>query len=131
MNQTGQIVFIIFIIVLQQLEGNLIYPRVVGSSIGLPGIWVLAAIMVGSGLGGVVGMLVGVPISAAAYKLLKDATAKKEAEKGIVVEPKETITKEKVQTKQQDDEENKKNPISTIRSVDKIKRKYSKKKNAG
>lgn len=115
------LVFIIYLLILQQLEGNLIYPRVVGSSIGLPGIWVLAAIMVGSGLGGVVGMLVGVPISAAAYKLLKDATAKKEAEKGIVVEPKETITKEKVQTKQQDDEENKKNPTVTKKMVDKSK----------
>jgi len=72
--------FIIYLLILQQLEGNLIYPRVVGSSIGLPGIWVLAAIMLGSGLGGVVGMLVGVPISAAAYKLLKDATKKKEEE---------------------------------------------------
>jgi len=74
------LVFIIYLLILQQLEGNLIYPRVVGSSIGLPGIWVLAAIMLGSGLGGVVGMLVGVPISAAAYKLLKDATKKKEEE---------------------------------------------------
>ena len=64
----------------------MIYPRVVGSSIGLPGIWVLAAIMIGSGLGGVVGMLVGVPISAAAYKILRDATSKKLQEKGIVME---------------------------------------------
>ena len=79
------LVFLIYLLILQQLEGNLIYPRVVGSSIGLPGIWVLAAIMVGSGLGGVVGMLVGVPISASVYKLLRDATAKKEQEKGIVV----------------------------------------------
>lgn len=78
------LVFLIYLIILQQLEGNLIYPRVVGSSIGLPGIWVLAAIMIGSGLGGVVGMLVGVPISAAAYKLLRDATANKEKEKGLV-----------------------------------------------
>lgn len=80
------LVFIIYLLILQQLEGNLIYPRVVGSSIGLPGIWVLAAIMIGSGLGGVVGMLVGVPISAAAYKLLRDATSKKLQEKGIIME---------------------------------------------
>ncbi len=80
------LVFIIYLLILQQLEGNLIYPRVVGSSIGLPGIWVLAAIMIGSGLGGVVGMLVGVPISAAAYKLLRDATTKKLQEKGIVMD---------------------------------------------
>lgn len=121
------LVFIIYLLILQQLEGNLIYPRVVGSSIGLPGIWVLAAIMVGSGLGGVVGMLVGVPISAAAYKLLKDATAKKEAEKGIVVEPKEVATKENVQIKQQDDEENKKNPTVTKKMVDKSKGQKTKK----
>lgn len=76
------LVFLIYLVVLQQLEGNLIYPKVVGSSIGLPGIWVLAAIMVGSGLGGVVGMLIGVPVAASAYKLLRDATKKRE-ENGI------------------------------------------------
>ena len=62
------LLFIIFIVVLQQLEGNLIYPRVVGSSIGLPGIWVLAAVTVGGGLGGIGGMLLGVPVAATAYK---------------------------------------------------------------
>lgn len=65
------LLFIVFIIVLQQLEGNLIYPRVVGSSIGLPGIWVLAAITVGGGLMGVFGMLLAVPIAAAVYKLIQ------------------------------------------------------------
>ncbi|MDD6069555.1 MAG: AI-2E family transporter [Clostridiales bacterium] len=77
------IVFLIYLVILQQIEGNLIYPKVVGSSIGLPGIWVLAAIMVGSGLGGVVGMLVGVPVAASVYKLLRDATKKKEEENGM------------------------------------------------
>ena len=62
--------FIIFIVVLQQLEGNLIYPKVVGSSIGLPGIWVLAAVTVGGGLLGIGGMLLGVPVAATVYKLL-------------------------------------------------------------
>ena len=65
------LLFIVFILVLQQLEGNLIYPRVVGSSIGLPGIWVLAAITVGGGLMGVFGMLLAVPLAAAAYKLVQ------------------------------------------------------------
>lgn len=65
------LLFVLFIIVLQQLEGNLIYPKVVGTSIGLPGIWVFAAVIVGSGLGGVVGMLFGVPIAATLYKLLR------------------------------------------------------------
>lgn len=62
--------FIVFIIVLQQLEGNLIYPKVVGSSIGLPGMWVLAAVTIGGGLMGIPGMLLGVPVAATAYKLL-------------------------------------------------------------
>ncbi len=66
------VVFIIFIIILQQLEGNLIYPKVVGSSVGLPGIWVLAAVTVGGGIMGIIGMLAGVPIIAGIYKLLKD-----------------------------------------------------------
>ncbi len=64
--------FLIFIVVLQQLEGNLIYPKVVGSSIGLPGIWVLAAVTVGGGIMGVFGMLLGVPVAAAIYKLIRD-----------------------------------------------------------
>lgn len=72
------ILFLIFLVVLQQIEGNFIYPKVVGSSIGLPGIWVLAAIIIGSGLAGVVGMLIGVPIAASAYKLLREATQKRE-----------------------------------------------------
>lgn len=64
------VLFIVFIVVLQQLEGNLIYPKVVGSSIGLPGIWVLAAVTVGGGLLGIPGMLIGVPAAATVYKLL-------------------------------------------------------------
>lgn len=64
------LIFLVFIIILQQIEGNLIYPKVVGSSIGLPGIWVLAAVTVGGGVMGVTGMLIGVPVAAAVYKLL-------------------------------------------------------------
>ena len=66
------LLFLIFISILQQLENNLIYPRVVGSSIGLPGIWVFAAITVGAGLGGVVGMVLSVPITASVYRLFSD-----------------------------------------------------------
>lgn len=69
--------FLIFTVVLQQLEGNLIYPRVVGSSIGLPGIWVLAAVTVGGGLGGILGMLLAVPMTATAYKLLQRDVARR------------------------------------------------------
>lgn len=73
------LVFLVYILVLQQVEGNLIYPKVVGSSIGLPGIWVLAAITVGGGLMGVSGMLLAVPVAAAVYRLLKDDVARREA----------------------------------------------------
>ncbi len=66
------LVFLIFIIVLQQLEGNIIYPKVVGSSIGLPAIWVLAAVTVGGGMFGVIGMLVAVPVAAAIYTFLRE-----------------------------------------------------------
>ena len=71
------LIFLIFIIVLQQLEGNLIYPKVVGSSIGLPGIWVLAAVTVGGGVMGIWGMLIGVPVAAAVYRLVREAVNKK------------------------------------------------------
>ena len=64
------LLFLVFIVVLQQLEGNLIYPKVVGSSIGLPGMWVLAAVTIGGGLLGIPGMLLGVPSVATVYKLL-------------------------------------------------------------
>ena len=66
------IVFLIYLVILQQIEGNLIYPRVVGSSIGLPGLWVLAAVTIGGGVMGVSGMLLGVPLCAAAYRLFAD-----------------------------------------------------------
>ena len=72
------LVFLIFIVVLQQLEGNLIYPKVVGSSMGLPGIWVLAAVTVGGGLAGIVGMLLGVPLAAALYRIIRDDVRKHE-----------------------------------------------------
>lgn len=66
------LLFVLFLIILQQLEGNLIYPKVVGSRIGLPGIWVLAAVTAGGGLWGVPGMLLGVPLAAVAYKLIQE-----------------------------------------------------------
>jgi len=66
------VVFLLYIVVLQQVEGNLIYPRVVGSSMGLPAIWVLAAVTVGGGMMGILGMLLGVPLAAALYRLLRE-----------------------------------------------------------
>ena len=70
------LLFLVYIIILQQLEGNIIYPRVVGSSIGLPGIWVLAAVTVGGGVAGIPGMLLGVPLAAAAYRLIREDVAR-------------------------------------------------------
>ena len=66
------LVFLVFLVILQQLEGNLIYPKVVGNSLGLPSILVLAAVTIGGGIAGVIGMLLGVPITAAIYKIVKD-----------------------------------------------------------
>ena len=64
--------FLIFLLILQQVEGNLIYPRVVGKSVGLPGLWVLAAVTIGGGAFGVLGMLLGVPVCAVIYTLMQD-----------------------------------------------------------
>lgn len=58
--------------ILQQLEGNLIYPRVVGSSMGLPAIWVLVAVTLGGGVMDIPGMLLGVPVAATLYRLVKE-----------------------------------------------------------
>ena len=64
--------FIVFILILQQIEGNLIYPKVVGDSVGLPGIWVLVAVAVGGDLFGLIGMLLGLPVASVIYTLVKD-----------------------------------------------------------
>ena len=65
------LVFLVFLVVLQQIEGNVIYPKVVGTSIGLPGIWVLAAVTIGGGVGGLVGVLLSVPVASVLYALLR------------------------------------------------------------
>ena len=75
------LVFIAFIIILQQLEENLIYPKVVGQSTGLPGLWVLAAVTIGGGVMGVVGMLLSVPLTAFLWQLLKNDLTKRYNEK--------------------------------------------------
>lgn len=64
------LIFLIVFVVMQQIEGNIIYPRIVGGSVGLPGIWVFAAITVGGSLYGITGILLSVPIAATLYKLL-------------------------------------------------------------
>lgn len=69
--------FVIFIIVLQQFEGNLIYPKVVGKSVGLPGIWVLVAVTVGGNAMGVMGMLISVPLCSVLYAVSREAVNNK------------------------------------------------------
>ena len=66
------LLFALFLIILQQLEGNLIYPKVVGKAVGLPGVIVISAVLVGSNVGGVLGALIAVPLSAVIYTLLKE-----------------------------------------------------------
>lgn len=73
--------FVIFFLVLQQLEGNLIYPKVVGGSIGLPSIWVLVAVTLGGSAYGVLGMLLGVPLSSVLYSLLRKSVHKRLAKR--------------------------------------------------
>ena len=69
--------FLLLFIVLQQIENNLIYPRVVGSSIGLPGIWVLLAVMIGGRLFGVIGILLFIPVFSIIYVLMRECTVKR------------------------------------------------------
>lgn len=73
--------FVLMIIILQQIEGNLIYPRVMGKRVGLPSLWVLVAITLGSGLMGVIGMLLFVPLFAVIYQLLRDLVQARRAQK--------------------------------------------------
>ena len=68
---TKAVIFLIFILILQQLEGNIIYPKVVGDAIGIGGFWVFLAITVGGGLFGIMGMLMGVPLMAILYSVVK------------------------------------------------------------
>ena len=66
------LIFTVTFFVLQQIEGNLIYPHVVGGSVGLPSIWVLAAVTIGGSMMGVVGMLIFIPLCSVFYALLRD-----------------------------------------------------------
>ena len=70
-------------LVLQQIEGNLIYPHVVGNSVGLPSIWVLAAVSVGGSLMGIVGMLIFIPLMSVVYALFREVVYIKLRQKNI------------------------------------------------
>lgn len=84
--------FVVMFLIIQQIEGNLIYPRVVGNSVGLPSIWVLVAVSVGGSLFGIAGMLLFIPLLSTVYALVRENANKR---LGIVVEETEHIHKEK------------------------------------
>lgn len=92
---TQALLFLIYILVLQLVEGNVIYPKIMGNSLGLPGIWVLAAVTVGGSLSGIVGMLIAVPIVAALYKAVKEDVARREKERQGVHDKREERLKHK------------------------------------
>ena len=77
------LIFIILFVVVQQLEGNLIYPRVVGGSIGLPSMWVLVAVTVGGSLMGIAGILLFIPLCSVLYALLRKTVYKRLDKKRI------------------------------------------------
>ena len=79
------LVFVVLFLILQQVEGNLIYPHVVGSSVGLPSIWVLAAVSVGGSLMGIVGMLVFIPLTSVLYTLFREFVNGRLKRKGLQV----------------------------------------------
>jgi len=85
--------FGIFIFCLQQFEDNLIYPRVVGTSLGLPGIWVLASVAVGGGIGGILGMILAVPIAATIYTLISRDVRRREKDEGKYMTAQDVIVK--------------------------------------
>ena len=76
------LIFVIMFLILQQLEGNLIYPKVVGNSVGLPAIWVLFAVSLGGSLFGVAGMLVFIPLMSTVYALLRENVNTRNKKKG-------------------------------------------------
>lgn len=77
------LLFVAYVVILQQFEGNLIYPYVVGGSTGLPVVWVILAITIGSALGGILGMLVSVPVAATLYQIVKDNVVTREKAKAV------------------------------------------------
>lgn len=78
--------FVVMFLVIQQIEGNVIYPKVVGKSVGLPGMWVLMAVSVGGELMGVGGMLLMIPLVSVMYTLLREITQKRLTDRGIAQE---------------------------------------------
>ncbi|MBR4359203.1 MAG: AI-2E family transporter [Clostridia bacterium] len=82
--------FLLFIVILQTVDGNLVSPRLVGSSVGIPSLWVLAAVSVGGGIGGIAGMVMAVPLTATLYMLIREWVNKRNAlQKTATIDEKE------------------------------------------
>ena len=84
-NPLQAIGFVVMFLVLQQIEGNFIYPHVVGNSVGLPAIWVLVAVSLGASLMGVLGMVLFIPIVSVIYTMLRGIVNRRLKEREIVV----------------------------------------------
>ena len=87
------VIFVVFLLILQQIEGNLIYPKVMGDKVNLPALWILAAVTIGGGLAGPVGMLLSVPVFSTIYTLIKEATQEREeknSEQKVIIEKENT-----------------------------------------
>lgn len=85
-NPMQALIFVVMFLVLQQIEGNFIYPHVVGNSVGLPSIWVLVAVSMGASLMGIVGMLIFIPIVSVVYTLLRGIVNRRLKEKNIEID---------------------------------------------
>ena len=83
-NPMQALVFLILFLVLQQIEGNIIYPRTVGNSVGLPAIWVIFSVTIGGALMGIIGMFICIPISSIIYALVREWTYKRLEEKQLL-----------------------------------------------
>ena len=89
--------FVVMFLIIQQVEGNLIYPRVVGSSVGLPSLWVLVAVTLGGSTLGVLGMLINVPLCSVIYCLLRQSVNRrlKQKKQDHAVEEEQTLSSPK------------------------------------
>lgn len=90
-NPVKAVVFLVFILVLQQIEGNIIYPKVMGNSVSLPSMWILAAVTIGGGIAGAIGMLLAVPIASTIYTLVCEATEKRESQNAKIESVAESV----------------------------------------
>lgn len=84
------LIFVIFLLILQQIEGNIIYPKVMGGKVNLPAMWVLAAVTIGGGVAGPLGMLLGVPVTSTIYVLAREMTENREKKLSVKENPAKT-----------------------------------------